>query len=186
MKIKMLLLISILALVSCKEKKEQIQEFKIDVKTEEVTENNTKVNIKTNFPENTSFKIDVKRDYKRKNSTEQYAGEHYSAFSTLVKNGEINFDFKVDDSKWINGYKNYQKENGSFDKTLTDIDFGTIKDTLEISVLYTPMGEKNEENLELIGKNGEFLKGDGMEKKGAFNVFRKTIKIYNKFKKQTN
>ena len=183
MKIKMLLLLSVLTLASCKEKKEQIQEFKIDVKTEEVSENNYKVNIKTNFPENTSFTIDVQRDYKRKNSSEQYAGEHYSEFSTLVKNGEINFDFKADDSKWINDYKNHQKENGSFDKTLTDIDFETIKDTLEISVLYTPMGEKNEENIELIGKNGEFLKGDGMEKNGTFNVFRKTIKIYNKFKK---
>jgi hypothetical protein len=183
MKIKMLLLLSIITLASCNEKKEQIQEFKIDLKTEEVSENNYKVNIKTNFPENTSFTIDVQRDYKRKNSSEQYAGEHYSEFSALVKNGEINFNFKADDSKWINDYKNYQKENGNFDKTLTDIDFETVKDTLEISVLYTPMGEKNEENIVLIGKNGEFLKGDGMEKNGTFNVFRKTIKIYNKFKK---
>ena len=36
MKIKMLLLLSVLTLASCNEKKEQIQEFKIDVKTEEV------------------------------------------------------------------------------------------------------------------------------------------------------
>ena len=137
MKIKIILLISILTLVSCNEKKEQTKEFKIDVKTEELSENNYKVNIKTNFPENTSFTIDVLRDYKRKNSSEQYAGEHYSAFSTLVKNGEINFDFKVDDAKWINDYKNNQKENGSFDKTLTDIDLETVRHFRNIRFIYS-------------------------------------------------
>lgn len=39
------------------------------------------------------------------------------------------------------------------------------------------------ENIELIGENGENLKGEGLEKNGDFNVFSKTIKIYNKFKK---
>ena len=180
---KIILLLSIMTLISCGETKKQIEEFKIDVKTENISENNYKANIKTNFPENTSFTITVSRDYKRKNSSEQYAAEQYYEFSTLVKNGEINFDFKVDDERWINEYKKLQKENGSFDKTLTDIDFETVKDTLELNVLYTPKGEQNKKNLEIIGENGEFLKGDGVEKKADFNIFNKKIKIYNKFKK---
>jgi hypothetical protein len=181
MKIKVLLLLSVLALASCNEKKEQIQDFKIDVKTEELSKNNYKVNIKTNFPDNTSFNINVGRDYRRKSNTEKYAGEHYSEFSTLVKNGEINFNFIVNDQKWIGDYKTIKSKNEAIDKSLTDIDFETIKDTLELTVLYTPMSETNEENLKLIGKNGEFLKGDGLENNGTFNVFIKKIKIYNKF-----
>jgi|JFJP01.1.fsa_nt_gi hypothetical protein len=185
MKIKTLLIISILTLLGCNEnvdqRKEQIKEFKIDLNTKEVSDNNYEVNIKTNFPENTSFQIYVTRDYRRTNSSEQYSGKHYSVFSNIVKNGEINFNFEVDDSKWINDYQKYQKENGSFDKTLTDIDFETVKDSIEIYVLYTPKGEKNKENIKLIGKNGENLKGNNVEENGTFKVFSKTIKFYNKF-----
>lgn len=185
MKTKIIVLISILTLASCNEKKE-IEEFKIDVKTEKISENNYKVNIKTNFPENSSFIIDVERMYCRKDNIEKYSGSLYSNFSSLVKNGEINFEFKVDDKEWINDYKKYQAENASTDATITDIDFETIKDTIELSILYTPMHEKNKGNKgnkEVIGENGEFLKGEGVQthKSESFKIFRKLIKIYNKF-----
>lgn len=183
MKSKIMLFVSILTLLSCAEKKKQTEDFKIDIKTDKISENNYKTDIETNFPDNTSFTISVSRDYKRKNSSVIYSATYYDEFSTLVKNGKINFNFTVDETKWQNEYIKHQKEYGNLDKTLTDVDFSSINDTIEINVLYTPMGEKNETNIELIGKDGENLKGDGLRKNGSFNVFDKTIKIYNKFKK---
>ena len=186
MKNKIALMILVLTIFSCEEKKKQIENFKIDITTKNTSENNFAANVKTNFPENTSFTITVTRDYNRKNNPEQYAAQYYYSYSSLVKNGEINLDFNVDEEKWINEYKVIQNEQGKYNNELTDIDYSTVKDTLEIEVLFTPKAEQSKENAEIIGENGEFLKGDGVEKNEGFNIFSKKIKVYNKFKNKAS
>ena len=187
MKIKLLLLLSIVTFISCNKKNEKIEtkekiEFKVDITTENISENEIKSIVKTNFPENTPFTISVSRDYSRKNNDEKYAGQLYYSYSSLVKNNQLDFNFKIDYKKWIDEYETLRKENGKFDKTLTEIDKKTIKDTLEISILYTPKSEQSEDVKKIIGANGENLTGKDVEKVSDFKVYNKTIKIYNKFK----
>jgi hypothetical protein len=162
-------------------------DFKIDIKTENISENEIRVIINTNFPENTPFTITVARGYSRKNNPAEYAGELYYSNASCVKDGEVNFNFSVDDQKWIDEYHQIKKQNESFDYKLTDIE--TIKDTLEINVLYTPKSEPSKEIKDIIGENGENLKGAEVHKvemdegTSGFYVFDKTIKLYNKLKK---
>ena len=187
MKIKLLLLLSIVTFISCNKKTEETEtkekiEFKVDITTKNISENEIKSMIKTNFPENTPFTITVSRDYSRKNNNEKYAGQLYYSNSSLVKNNQLDFNFKTDDKKWLDEYEVLRKENGKFDKTLTEIDKKTIKDTIEISILYTPKAEQSETVKKIIGENGKNLIGKDVEKVSDFKVYNKTIKIYNKFK----
>lgn len=187
MKIKLLILFSIITFISCNKKAETIEtkektEFEVNIVTENISENEIKSIVKTNFPENTPFTITVSRDYGRKNNNEKYAGQLYYSYNSFVKNNHLDFNFKVDDKKWLDEYETLRKENGKFDKTLTEIDKKTIKDTLEISILYTPKAEQSEDIKKIIGINGENLTGKDVEKVSDFKVYNKTIKIYNKFK----
>ena len=162
-------------------------DFKIVIKTENISENEIRVTINTNFPENTPFTITVARGYSRKNNPAEYAGQLYYSYASYVKDGEINFNFSVDDEKWMDEYYQIKKQNESYDNRFTDIE--TIKDTLEINVLYTPKSEPSKEIKDIIGENGEHLKGAEVDKvemnegTSDFYVFDKTIKLYNKLKK---
>lgn len=190
MKIKLLQLLLIVTFISCNKKTQETEktetkektEFKVNITTENISENEIKAIVKTNFPENTPFTITVSRDYSRKSNDEKYAGQLYYSYNSLVKNNQLDFNFKIDDEKWLDEYEALRKENGKFDKTLTEIDKKTIKDTLEISILYTPKSEQSEDIKKIIGANGENLTGNDVEKVSDFKVYNKTIKIYNKFK----
>ncbi|WP_298511033.1 hypothetical protein [uncultured Kordia sp.] len=184
-KVSLLLFVTII-LISCKEikYKEEVSNLNIEIKTEKISNQEIKTFITTNFPENTAFTITVSRDYKRQNNGEQYAGELYYTYNSNVKNSSIEFTFDIDDMKWINEYKKIQKQNAEFDKSLTDIDFSSIKDSIEINVLFTPKAQQSNNVKELLGVNGENLKGKGTEDNGSFKIFTKTIKIYDKFKIQ--
>ena len=154
----------------------------VDIATEMVSETEIKTTIKTSFPENTSFTITASRDYKRKNSNEQYAADLYYSFSSIVKNGQIIFTFNPLDKSWIDKYEAIRKQNGEFDKTLTQIDKKSIKDTIEVSVLFTPKGKQPQNVVKIIGVNGENLNGEGVETNdGGFKVYDKKIKFYSKF-----
>ena len=184
MKIKLLQLLLIATFISCNKKTETYDktEFKVNITTENISENEIKAIVKTNFPENTPFTITVSRDYSRKNNDEKYAGQLYYSYNSLVKNNQLDFNFKIDDKKWLDEYENLRTENGKFDKTLTEIDNKTIKDTLEISIIYTPKSEQSEDIKKIIGANGENLTGNDVEKVSDFKTYNKKIKIYNKFK----
>lgn len=187
MKIKLLQLLLIFTFISCNKKTEKAEtkeklNLKVDVTTQNISENEIKTIVKTNFPENTPFTVTVSRDYNRKNNKEKYTGQLYYSYNSLVKNSQLNFNFIVNDKKWLDEYEILRKENGKFDKTLTEIDKKTIKDTLEISILYTPKAEQSEDVKKIIGADCENLIGKEVEKVSDFKVYNKTIKIYNKFK----
>ena len=181
MKKLMALLFTVIVFINCSEKKEK-PKYKIEIETKNLIERKIKVEVRTNFPDKTPFVISVSRNYKRKQNSENYAGELYSSYNSIVKNGFIEFTFDANDSKWVEEYKNLQKKYGEAEKSLTDIDFNRVKDTIEIYILYTPKGEQSKEIKNLIGVNGENLRGDGTEDNGDFKTFSKTIKIYNEYK----
>ncbi len=200
MKKKLILFLCTVLIISCNKKidkidkienseNKKISEFKVDVKTEEISKNEFQSTITTNFPENTAFTITVSRDYRKKNNDELYAGQIYYSYRSLVKNNQLKFNFKIDDKKWIKEYedeiKEYEslpKDNSEMDELYTAIDRKTIKDTIEISILYTPFNEQSEEIKSIIGAKGENLTGKDVEVFPEYKIYNKIIKIYNEFK----
>lgn len=184
---------AVLLLTSCNQNAETKNEVatekiaftpNVDITTENTSGNEIKVTIKTNFPENTSLTITASRDYKRKDSDEQYAADLYYSFSSIVKDGQINFNFNPNNNSWIDEYEELRKQIGEFDKTMTEINRKSIKDTIEISVLYTPKGKQPENVVNVLGVNGENLNGEEVETNNrGFKVYNKKIKFYNKFQK---
>jgi hypothetical protein len=183
---------AVLLLTSCNQNAETKNEVatekiaftpNVDITTENTSGNEIKATIKTNFPENTSLTITASRDYKRKDRDEQYAADLYYSFSSIVKDGQIAFNFNPNNNRWIDEYEVLRKQNGEFDKTLTEINRKSIKDTVEISVLYTPKGKQPDNVVKIIGANGENLNGVDVETiNGGFKVYDKKIKFYSKFK----
>lgn len=161
----------------------EISEFKVDIQTERIKNGEYKVIVKTNFPDETKLYISAKREYKRKNNDEIYAVDLYSNSNSIVKNGIIEFSFNIDDSDYINEYKDYQKQNGKYDNTLTDIDFSTMKDSIEVSVLFTPKAKQSSTTVLVAGENGEKLSGEGVENHSGFKILRKSVLIFDKYKK---
>lgn len=200
MKKKLILFLCTVLIISCNKKidkidkienseNKKISEFKVDVKTEEISKNEFQSTITTNFPENTAFTITVSRDYRRKNNDELYAGQFYYSYRSLVKNNQLKFNFKIDDKKWIKEYEEEKqkyeglaKDYSEMDELYTEIDKKTIKDTIEISILYTPLAEQSEGIKSLIGAKGENLSGKDVEVFPELKIYNKIIKIYNEFK----
>ena len=173
-------LMLILLITSCK------KDFEININPKKISENKFKTIIRTNFPENTIFAITVERLYKRKNNPNEYSGTHFFSREFQVKNGKVEFSFEVDDQKWIKYYDKYReddKRNEFPNKELTEIDFKSIKDSLEISVLYNPIFESDENVRKILGENGKKLSGKGTIKLEDEKIFRTAKKIYSKFEK---
>ncbi|QXP68467.1 hypothetical protein [Polaribacter sp. AHE13PA] len=173
-------LILILLITSCK------KDFKINITPKKISEKKFKTIIKTNFPENTIFSITVERLYQRKNNPNIYGGTHFFSREFPVKNGEIEFSFEVNDKEWIKYYNEHReddKRNEFPNKELTEIDFKFIKDSLEISVFYNPIFERDENVKKIIGENGKNLSGKGTIELENEKIFRITKSIYSKFEK---
>ncbi|WP_422091717.1 hypothetical protein [Tenacibaculum ovolyticum] len=159
-------------LISCK------KDFEINIIPKKRVKNKIRTEIKTNFPENTIFSITAERLYKRKKNSKNYGGTHFFSRNYPVKNGIIEFSFEINDSRWIESYNEYrrnEKKLGSNNKELTEIDFESIQDSLQISVLYNSEFERDEKVMGIIGKNGSNLSGNGtIERKNIFS-FKKNL-----------
>ena len=87
---------------------------------------------------------------------------------------------------WIKDYNEHRKIESRINpksKLWTEIDYSTIKDSIEISVLYHPILESDENIKKIIGNNGEYLKGNGMLKLKENRIFRVSEKLYWEFNK---
>jgi hypothetical protein len=175
-------LLFFLLFISCKD------DFIIDINSKKTSEKEFKITLTTNFPENTIFSITAERIYKRKNNGNYYGGVHYYSSEYGIKNGKLEFILKVNDSMWINNYNQYREDgnlNEFKNKKLTEIDYKSIKDSIEISVVYSPRFLFNQKSnvKKSLGENGENIKGKGTIKMDGIKVFEKSIKIFSKFEK---
>ena len=161
----------------------QISEFKVDIQPNKINDREYKVIVNTNFPDETKFMISASREYMRKNNQEIYAVDLYSNSNAIVKNGLIEFTFSTYDGEYISEYKALQKQNGLYDNTLTDIDFSTMKDSIEISVLFTPKSKQSSTTVQVAGENGEKLSGEGVEDYSGFKILRKSVLVFDKYTK---
>ena len=180
MKKNTIYLLFFLLFISCK------NDFIIDINSRKTSEKEFKVTISTNFPENTIFSITAERIYKRKNNENYYGGTHYYSSEHGIKNGKLEFILKVNDSMWINKY-NLHRENEKLNKfknnKLTEIDYKSIKDSIEISVVYSPRFLFNQKDnvKKILGENGENIRGKGTIKMDGIKIFEKSIKIFSQF-----
>jgi hypothetical protein len=172
MKKTIIYLLFFLLFISCKD------DFIIDINSKKISKKEIKVTITTNFPENTIFSITAERIYKRKNNENYYGGTHYYSSEYGIKNGKLEFKLKINDSVWISNYNQYRK-----DEKLTEIDYKSIKDSIEISVVYSPKFLFNQKSnvKKILGENGENIRGKGTIKMDGIKVFEKSIKIFSKF-----
>ncbi len=111
---------------------------------------------------------------------------HYYSSEYGIKNGKIEFTLNINDNKWI---KNYNQRRESVNKRypsnkeFTEIDFKSIKDSIEISIVYSPKLLFNQKNnvKKILGEKGENINGKGTIKIDDFKMFKKSIRIYSKF-----
>ena len=166
--------------ISCKD------DLSIDISSKKISEKKINIIITTNFPENTIFSISAERIYKRKDNTDYYGGVHYYSSEYGVKNGLVEFTLNINDNEWIKDYnqhKEYITKKFPSNKEFTEIDLNSIKDSIEVSVVYSPEYLFNQKNnvLEILGEKGENIKGKGTIKIDGIKMFTKSIKIYSKF-----
>ena len=177
MKNLIIILLILTLFISCK------NDLTINIEAQKINDKKVKTTITTNFPENTVFSITATRIYKRKNNPNYYSGVHYFSRELAVKNGIIEFSFDVNDKDWIDSYNNFRESENQFDKELTEIDFKSIQDSLEISVFYEPRLERDYEVKKVLGEKGEKIRGKGTIEIDDYNVFNEKIKIYDRFER---
>jgi hypothetical protein len=171
-------LLPFLFFISCKD------DFTIDINSQKISEKRIKTIITTNFPENTIFSISAERIYKRKNNPSYYGGLHYYSSEYGIKDGKIEFTFNVNDNEWINDYnKQREIELRLNNKEFTEIDYKSIKDSIEISIIYSPKLLFNQEDnvKKILGNKGENINGKGTIEIKDIRMFKKSINIYDKF-----
>lgn len=147
----------------------EAKEYRIELSTINEGERKVKINIDTNFPDGTKLHIWVYRSYYEGGDlSTEYAGEFF-AKDISVKSGKIELLIDVDDSGWYNEYYRKAEEYKGI------IDMPGVTHTskeIEISVLFTPKGDQSKDILEILGYNGEFIKGPGVDDSGNFNTYR--------------
>lgn len=151
----------------------EIKEYVIDLSTVNLSAREIKINIKTNFPDGTNFLVSVGRTHFLKGTDEEYSGEIFDK-DFPVNQGKIETTVKVDDSKWYNEHQRLVKALPDDIKPISK-----ISDNITVSVLFSPKREQPENVLKTLGVNGEYISGDGAEKKYGFTTFNvsKDIKI---------
>ncbi|MCX6233245.1 MAG: hypothetical protein NT175_00770 [Bacteroidetes bacterium] len=155
----------------------ELKEYTIELSAINEGERKVKINIKTDFPDGTNLLIDVSRTHYLKGKNEAYSGEIFSK-DLMVKNGEIETIVYINDTKWYN-------ECQEISKALPD-DFppiSKISDKIEIGVLFSPRRDQSKETLEILGRNGEYIKGNGAERTMGFTTYRVSKELIIPFKK---
>jgi hypothetical protein len=162
-------------------KQPEIKEYYITLNATKINSQKIKINVETNFPEGTNLMFDVYRTYYQKGKTDAYTGEIYNnEFPVINKKIELVVD--VSDTEWFNVYKQKfeQYKEGAFD-IFTGIE--KISPKIKINVLFTPKGSQPDKVLEILGNEGEFINGSGIDKSMGFNTFSVSKSINIPFKR---
>lgn len=155
----------------------KIKEYYVDLNVEDIGSRQIKTNIKTNFPDGTNLHIWVYRTYYESGDFSiRYAGDMFSK-DINVKDGKIDLLIDVNDSGW---YNEYYKKAEEYKGIIDYPGISHISPEVKISILFTPKGNQPAEILEILGYDGEFMKGSGVEKSGNFSVYRisKNLEIH--------
>lgn len=162
----MAVLIGILTFSACTSEAPKTQsnvasEIKVDVKK---VKNDLSISIVTNFPDETNLHVTVGRPHYLKGKSELYSGDIFSE-DIAVKNGKIECKCAINDKKWFDEHSGLTKASAE--------DFPPVSkiiDSLHIRVLFSPRRKQTEKVLQYTGKNGENLKGDGVD--NTFKSFK--------------
>jgi len=151
----------------------ELKEYFVDLSTVNLSARQIKIDVKTNFPDGTNLLVTVGRTHFLKGTEDEYSGEIFNKDLT-VNQGKIETTISVDDSKWYNEHQRLVKALPDEIKPISK-----ISDNITISVLFSPKREQPNNVLNKLGVNGEYISGDGAEKKYSFTTFNvsKDIKI---------
>lgn len=160
--------------VGVKEAKEQLKEqapeakeYFINLDVKKTHPRKIRISVITNFPDGTNFLVNVDRIYYEKGKSEKYSGEIISK-DLPVENGKIELDVFVNDSVWYNKYYQDAKQFGGL------IDYpgiGRISPDITVAVLFSPRRKQRKDILNVLGTDGEFVSGSGVERSMAFTVY---------------
>ena len=154
------------------------KKYTIELKTIKKAERNVEINIDTDFPDGTNFLVSIGRIYYMEGIDEAYSGDIFSKYLT-VENGKIKTTVIISDTKWYN-------EAQKLSNMLPDDDWtpiSEISDTINTDILFSPRRTKSADILEILGADGEYIKGDGVDKSIGFTTFSVSKKLNIPFKK---
>ena len=154
-----------------------IKEYKIEISTRKIDQRKIDIIIETNFPDGTNLLLDVSRSHLLKGKKEKYSGDLFSEDLT-VRKGKIQTKVIINDAKWYNEYQDLSKALPNDFPPIT-----TISDEIKISVLFSPRRNQSKETLEILGENGEYINGEGLDKSLSFSTFRVTKELKIPFRK---
>ncbi len=152
--------------------KETAKEYNVDLNIRKIASRTFVVNAKTNFPDGTILLVSVGRVHYLKGRSSKYSGDLFSK-DIRVKNGLISTKIIINDKKWYNEHYSKQKKLG---KDLIP-DIVKISKKVNFDVLFSPKRQKSEDILRILGKDGEFIKGRGIDKSYSFNTMRVSKEI---------
>lgn len=135
------------------------KDYFISIDIEKLDRLEIKINVTSNFPDGTILHIGVDRTYFEIGGTEKYSGEIYDELIPVL-DGKIEKVVAVDDLGWQNKYLRDAQEKGFL------IDYpgvGMVSDEIEISALYTPARPQPQKVSAILGKRGEYVKGEKVE-----------------------
>ena len=157
------------------------KDYFISISIEKLDRLKIKINITSNFPNGTILHVGVNRTYFEIGGNEKYVGDIYDELIPVL-NGKIEKVIVVDDLIWQKEYIRVAQEKGHF------IDYpgvGTVSNEIEVYALYTPARPQPQKVLAVLGKRGEYVKGENVEFSSAVgNTLRTESQISMPFVKK--
>ena len=164
-----------------KNKPQIIKDYNLSLNIKQIESRTISIDIDSNFPWGAMFLITVDREYYFKGENAVYSGEIYCGDRIAGEHLLSEIIVEINDTDWYNKAHLLLKE---YSKKITNI--SKISDNIEIKVLFSPLRPQAQCVLDIVGKDGEFIKGKYAETNSPNQYYnntfitmtvRKTIKI---------
>lgn len=156
-----------------------VKDYSMTLNVEKSAARQIEIHLQTNFPESTVILVNVKRIYYQKGEKDEYAGEIFSK-KIPVKDSKIDLVVDVNDTKW---YTEYHRKAEKFKGLGIFSGIDRVLPQIEVWALFTPRGQQPADVLKTLGKNGEYIKGNGAKRSGNFTTYEISKFIDVPFKK---
>lgn len=155
----------------------ELKEYTINLSLKNKRNRNIRIDIKTNFPDGTKLLLGVSRTHYLRGNKDAYSGDIFNK-DIMVRNGKIETTVKINDTQWYNSYQKLVIQAPDSFKPISK-----ISDKIEISVMFSPRRDQSEDILKILGKDGEFVTGKGVDKSSSLTSFRVVKEFLMPFKK---
>jgi hypothetical protein len=144
-----------------------VKDYRVDLDVVKVDARRLKINARTNFPDRANLFVNVIRIYYQQGKQEAYSGEIFSK-DMPVTSGKIELLVNIDDLVWYNKFQQRKKQFGGLG-IVSDIE--RIAQQVEVRVMFSPRRDQSQEVLNIVGRNGEYIKGAGAKRLGDLTTY---------------